>query len=129
MTQTAPLHHVLADGPPGGRAAWLHAADGVRLRAAHWPAQGKGRGTVLLARLASVVVAVLVLHVAVNTLACTVLPLSSPVGVFRMAGAMHLGLLVQTAFACLAVVALTGVITLLAPPVLPPHRATGRGRS
>lgn len=48
MTQTAPLHHVLADGPPGGRAAWLHAADGVRLRAAHWPAQGKGRGTVLL---------------------------------------------------------------------------------
>ena len=38
----------MADGPPGGRAVWLDAADGVRLRAARWPARGEPRGTVLL---------------------------------------------------------------------------------
>ncbi len=46
MTEAAPLRHDLADGPPGGRAVWLTAADGVRLRAAVWPAGG--RGTVVL---------------------------------------------------------------------------------
>jgi len=37
----------LADcgAPPAGRAVWLRASDGIRLRAAHWPGQ---RGTVLL---------------------------------------------------------------------------------
>ena len=43
---SAPFHADLAGGPPGGRAVWLHASDGVRLRAALWP--GAGRGTVLL---------------------------------------------------------------------------------
>lgn len=42
----APLFHDLADGPPGGRAFWLRANDGVRLRAAHWP--GGDAGTVVL---------------------------------------------------------------------------------
>ncbi len=42
----ATFHADLADGPPGGRAMWLHAADGVRLRAGYWPAGEKG--TVLL---------------------------------------------------------------------------------
>lgn len=32
--------------PPGGRAVWLHASDGVRLRAGLWP--GGGRGTVVV---------------------------------------------------------------------------------
>jgi lysophospholipase len=42
----APFHADLADGPPDGRAVWLHAADGVRLRAGYWP--GGDKGTVLL---------------------------------------------------------------------------------
>ena len=42
----APFHADLAEGPQGGAAHWLTAADGVRLRAAHYPA---GRaGTVLM---------------------------------------------------------------------------------
>ncbi len=46
--QTAPLFAELAQGPAGGQAFWLAAADGVRLRAALWRAGGAGRGTVLL---------------------------------------------------------------------------------
>ncbi|MDZ4095539.1 MAG: alpha/beta hydrolase [Paracoccaceae bacterium] len=46
MIDAAPLHVDLADGPTGGRAFWLRAADGIRLRAAHWP--GGDKGTVLL---------------------------------------------------------------------------------
>ena len=47
MSGAAPFYAEVADGPPGGRAVWLHAADGVRLRAGLWPLQG-ARGTVLL---------------------------------------------------------------------------------
>lgn len=42
----APLYTDVADGPAGGQAFWLHAADKVRLRAAIWP--GGNQGTVLL---------------------------------------------------------------------------------
>lgn len=42
----APLYTDVADGPAGGQAFWLRAADGVRLRAAIWP--GGDQGTVLL---------------------------------------------------------------------------------
>lgn len=42
----APLHSEVADGPPGGRAVWLTASDGVRIRAGHWP--GGNRGTVVV---------------------------------------------------------------------------------
>ena len=42
----APLHLDVADAPPGGRAVWLTASDGVRIRAAHWP--GGARGTVVI---------------------------------------------------------------------------------
>lgn len=42
----APLHADLAEGPDGGRAFWLTARDGVRIRAAHWP--GGTKGTVLM---------------------------------------------------------------------------------
>jgi lysophospholipase len=38
----APLYTDVADGPPGGQAFWLHAADGVRLRAAIWPTGSHG---------------------------------------------------------------------------------------
>ncbi len=44
---SAPFHAHLADGPEGGYARWLSAADGVRLRVGVWPAKG-ARGTVLL---------------------------------------------------------------------------------
>lgn len=55
--ENAPLFHDVADGPEGGRAFWLRAADGVRIRIGHWPGatgdavRGTGdavRGTVLL---------------------------------------------------------------------------------
>jgi len=45
--QDAPLLEDIAGGPEGGRAVWVMAEDGVRLRVGHWPA-GDGRGTVLL---------------------------------------------------------------------------------
>lgn len=44
--ERAPLHAELADGPEGGRAYWVPASDGVRLRIAVWPEGAKG--TVLL---------------------------------------------------------------------------------
>lgn len=44
--ETAPLHNALAEGPEGGRAFWIKAEDGLRLRAGHWP--GGQRGTVFL---------------------------------------------------------------------------------
>lgn len=43
---TAPLGECGAPGP--GRAYWLRAADGVRLRLAHWPAPEGGRGHVVI---------------------------------------------------------------------------------
>ena len=46
--QPAPLHADLARGPDGGQAFWLAAADGVRLRAGLWRADGAESGTVLL---------------------------------------------------------------------------------
>ena len=45
---TAPLHAEIARGPEGGAAHWIHAQDGLRLRAGHWPAVGPAKGTVLL---------------------------------------------------------------------------------
>ena len=48
--QTAPLFSDVADGPAGGQAFWVKAADGVRLRLGHWPCapDETARGTVLL---------------------------------------------------------------------------------
>jgi lysophospholipase len=42
----APFFTDVADGPADGRAVWLHAEDGVRIRVAVWP--GGDQGTVLL---------------------------------------------------------------------------------
>jgi len=47
MAPEAPYHAALADGPPAVTVAWLTAADGVRIRAAHWPLTG-AKGTVIL---------------------------------------------------------------------------------
>ncbi|PHQ97600.1 MAG: lysophospholipase [Marinosulfonomonas sp.] len=44
--EDAPLFNDLAEGPEGGRAYWVKASDGVRLRIAYWP--GGNKGTVLL---------------------------------------------------------------------------------
>lgn len=46
MAEDAPFFADLADGPVGWRAVWLHADDGVRLRAAVWA--GGAKGTVIL---------------------------------------------------------------------------------
>ncbi|MGH1415916.1 MAG: alpha/beta hydrolase [Pelagimonas sp.] len=43
----APFHADLSDGPVNGRAYWVEADDGLRLRVAHFPAE-QARGTVLL---------------------------------------------------------------------------------
>ncbi len=44
--ETAPLFTDIAEGPAGGRAWWLRARDGVRLRVALWPAlSGSAEGT------------------------------------------------------------------------------------
>ena len=47
MAGEAPLFADVADGPAGGRAVWLTAADGVRLRAALWTGP-EVKGTILL---------------------------------------------------------------------------------
>lgn len=46
MTE-APFHAKIADGPAGGYAHWVHAADGVRLRVGVWPKE-RAKGTVFL---------------------------------------------------------------------------------
>ncbi len=46
MTAAAPFRSDLAEGPEGAEAVWLTAADGLRIRAAHWP--GGAAGTVIL---------------------------------------------------------------------------------
>ena len=48
--QEAPLYQDVCFGPDGGRAFWVAAADGTRLRLAHWPAHPalEHRGLVLL---------------------------------------------------------------------------------
>lgn len=46
--QDAPLHEAVARAPDGGRAFWLRADDGVRLRLATWPGPKAVRGTVFL---------------------------------------------------------------------------------
>lgn len=46
MGEAAPYFEELAEGPPGGRALWVRAEDGVRIRVGLWP--GGSRGTVLL---------------------------------------------------------------------------------
>ncbi len=43
----APFHAKIADGPAGGRAVWLQASDGVRIRVGVWAAGG-AKGTVIL---------------------------------------------------------------------------------
>lgn len=45
MLADAPLRDDLAEGPPGGRAWWLTASDGVRIRIGAWPGAG---GTVFM---------------------------------------------------------------------------------
>lgn len=44
----APFYADIAQGPESGRAVWLAAGDGTKLRVAHWAPFGAARGTVLL---------------------------------------------------------------------------------
>ena len=54
------------------------------------------------AKLQSLVVVVLLLHVAINALPGLWLPVASPFGYFRAAFALQAALLLQTVFACAA---------------------------
>ncbi len=47
MTEPAPLHEDIADGPAGGRAFWLTTGDGLRIRVGLWQPEAP-RGTVFL---------------------------------------------------------------------------------
>ena len=67
------------------------------------------------AKLLSLVVVVLLLHVAINTLPGLWLPVASPFGYFRAALALQVALLMQTVFACSAIVALQGAVSLALP--------------
>jgi hypothetical protein len=73
------------------------------------------RRTVISAKLRSVVAVVLVLHVAINTLPGLWLPVASPFGYVRAAFALQAALLLQTVFACAAIVALQGFVVLALP--------------
>ena len=73
------------------------------------------RRTVMSAKLLSLVVVVLLLHVAINTLPGLWLPAASPFGWFRAALALQVALLMQTVFACSAIVALQGAVSLALP--------------
>jgi hypothetical protein len=73
------------------------------------------RRTVMSAKLRSVVAVVLLLHVAINTLPGLWLPVASPFGYFRAAFALQATLLLQTVFACAAIVALQGFVVLALP--------------
>jgi hypothetical protein len=73
------------------------------------------RGTVMSARLRSLATVVLLLHVAINTLPGLWLPVASPFGYLRAALALQVALLLQTAFACAAIVALQGLVSLALP--------------
>lgn len=72
--------------------------------------------TVMAAKLQSLVAVVLLLHLAINTLPGLWLPVASPFGYFRAALALQAALLLQTAFACAAIVALQGMVSLALPP-------------
>jgi hypothetical protein len=73
------------------------------------------RRTVMSARLQSLLVVVLLLHVAINTLPGLWLPVASPFGYLRAAFALQAALLMQTVFACCAIVALQGMVRLFLP--------------
>lgn len=46
--QAAPYFAAIAEGPEDARVFWVTAADGLRIRLAHWPAVGESTGTILL---------------------------------------------------------------------------------
>ena len=73
------------------------------------------RRTVMSAKLQSLLVVVLLLHVAINALPGLWLPVASPFGYVRAALALQAALLMQTVFACGAIVALQGLVRLTLP--------------
>ena len=73
---------------------------------------------VLRAKLVSVLLILLGLHLAVNLLGGFVLPLASPLGYLRTAAAMQAALLAETVFVCSAIVALQSLVALVVPSLL-----------
>ena len=50
MTEHPASAQLYGNPPPGGSSAVIEAADGIKLRFAHWPAKGEARGAILLAQ-------------------------------------------------------------------------------
>ena len=73
------------------------------------------RRTVAFAKVASLAIVVLLLHLAINTLPGLWLPVASPLGYLRAAAALEVALLAQTVFACAAIVGVQGLIALALP--------------
>ncbi len=73
------------------------------------------RRTVAFAKIASLAIVVLLLHLAINTLPGLWLPVASPLGYLRAAAALEVALLAQTVFACAAIVGVQGLIALALP--------------
>jgi hypothetical protein len=73
------------------------------------------RRTVIAAKLRSLVAVVLLLHLAINTLPGLWLPVASPFGYLRAAFALEAALLMQTVFACAAIVAAQGLVSVVLP--------------
>ncbi len=82
------------------------------------------RRTVTLAKLASLVVVALLLHVAANALPAIILPIASPLGYVRPALALQLALLLQTTFVCASIVATQGLLGLVLPKSLVPRASS-----
>ncbi len=73
------------------------------------------RRSVMSAKLQSLIAAVLLLHLAINTLPGLWLPVASPFGYLRAGLALQVALLMQTLFACAVIVAAQGFVGLVLP--------------
>jgi hypothetical protein len=82
------------------------------------------RAPVLLAKLASLAIVLLVLHLAVNSLSGLLMPGVSPAGYFRTLLALQLTLLLQTVFVCASVLAVQALATAALPSALAQRVAT-----
>jgi hypothetical protein len=79
------------------------------------------RRTVTTAKLASVAMIVVLLHVGLNALPGLILPAASPLGYLRPALALQVALLMQTTFVCAVIVASQGLLALAVPRPLRPR--------
>jgi hypothetical protein len=82
------------------------------------------RASVLVAKLASLSIMLLVLHLGVNSLSGLLMPGVSPAGYWRTLLALQLTLLLQTVFVCASVLAVQALATTALPSALAHRMAT-----